>query len=495
MNTYSKDTTANIANIAKNRANLDTLMANGRENITPDSFTGSVFAMESVEDAMTILNGPTGCKFYHSAMVDERVPRSFSFDPLEYNENFYFGQPRIPCTYLDGYDYVYGSEEKLLEIIAEVASRKPEIIGIINTPGAALIGDDLARICQKVDYDGTFVAIENTGFSKSYSFGYQETFKEIIKSVALTNSDGSHHGISSGVCPDLQEEMARFEKSAGACPSLSSELEPEYQEPKKAVNIFGLNIYQKYALENLEAIKEILDDCNIRLNCSLVMDSKSDIEQIGDADLSIVVAEEFGLEIAKFVEDNFGVPYLVLPEGQPVGFDSTESFLKILEEHLGADISKAQEKINRARATSYLQIGRFSSLLGLPKGALFTVKGEGSLVYPMTKWLVSYLGMIPVGISVIDKEDASYVDELAVFLQSHGIKEAVIKDDISNIPAHICFADGNTVNQAVQLGETNCGMEIIMPSLGYLDILPKTLYGYKGCLWILENILNGLRFI
>jgi hypothetical protein len=33
-----------------------------------------------------------------------------------------------------------------------------------------------------------------------------------------------------------------------------------------------------------------------------------------------------------------------------------------------------------------------------------------------------------------------------------------------------------------------------LPSLGYLDITPKTLFGEEGALFLLEQLMNGLRF-
>ena len=35
-------------------------------SIPPDSLTGMIFAMEGMEHTIVLLNGPMGCKFYHS---------------------------------------------------------------------------------------------------------------------------------------------------------------------------------------------------------------------------------------------------------------------------------------------------------------------------------------------------------------------------------------------------------------------------------------------
>jgi nitrogenase molybdenum-iron protein alpha/beta subunit len=82
------------------------------ENTMPDSFSGALFAVEGIRDACTVLNGPTGCKCYHSAISDSQFPREGGGGQLSYGGALYFGMPRIPATYLDGTDYIFSSREK-----------------------------------------------------------------------------------------------------------------------------------------------------------------------------------------------------------------------------------------------------------------------------------------------------------------------------------------------------------------------------------------------
>ena len=111
-------------------------------NITPDGMSGLIFGLEGITDGIVLLNGPSGCKFYHSATSDNQFIRQLEFDPLNYPERWYFGQPRVPCTSLDNGDYVYGSESKLREALTFLRENvKFEILFVVNSPGAALIGD------------------------------------------------------------------------------------------------------------------------------------------------------------------------------------------------------------------------------------------------------------------------------------------------------------------------------------------------------------------
>ena len=123
-------------------------------SITPDSMSGLVFAFEGISKGLVLMNGPTGCKFYHSATSDNQMIRQPEFDPLEYPEFWYFGQPRVPSTFLDRRDYVYGSEDKLSEVITFLEKEIDfDLLAIVNTPGAALIGDDIERIVRESSRD------------------------------------------------------------------------------------------------------------------------------------------------------------------------------------------------------------------------------------------------------------------------------------------------------------------------------------------------------
>jgi nitrogenase molybdenum-iron protein alpha/beta subunit len=154
-------------------------------NITPDSFSGIIFALEGVSRTVVLLNGPTGCKFYHSSVSDNQTIKQFEFDPLNYPEKWYFGQPRVPCTYLDNSDYIYGSKDKLEEALAFLCDNVSfELLCIVNSPGAALIGDDLKGIAERIIQDRPVIIIETPGFSSDVCTGYETAAIELITQIS-----------------------------------------------------------------------------------------------------------------------------------------------------------------------------------------------------------------------------------------------------------------------------------------------------------------------
>ena len=108
-----------------------------------------IFAVEGMKNAIVLLNGPMGCRFYHSTTSQFLSIRPLLYLPagengervrVDYNylNDWFFRQERVPCTYLDGYDYVYSTKDKVsraLEFIRD--SIDFDIIAIVNSPGAA----------------------------------------------------------------------------------------------------------------------------------------------------------------------------------------------------------------------------------------------------------------------------------------------------------------------------------------------------------------------
>ncbi|WP_043922621.1 nitrogenase component 1 [Leadbettera azotonutricia] len=442
-------------------------MNNSFENITPDSLTGALFAVEGIGDACTILNGPTGCKFYHSAISDSQILRNPGYDPLEHLEINHFGQPRIPCTYLDSQDYIFGSGEKLSRIfkstLESAAKKKYRLIGVINSPGAALIGDDIEQFLdstirkpaeEKLRGIPCF-SLENTGFSDSFGVGFQKAMIKILETLPMN----------------------------------------ERNAKPKTVNLLGLTIYQKYYRQNYKTIKKLLELCGIEVIAAPgAGDTTTILSKIPEAALDVIIYPEYAREIALYLETQFGISYICLDEGPPIGFDSIKAFILQICRALNADPNKAIECIEQSRARAFMFLSRFSSLLGLPKGAFFSIKAESSTSYALTKWLCTYLGMIPAAISMNNEIDSIFAEKLKTFLDTINYPEA-LNNSVIETPTHILLGDGNTILELKNKGQKFCGIEIALPALGYLDITEKTLFGDQGALFLLEQILNGLRYV
>lgn len=410
---------------------------NSLKNITPDGVTGAVFALEGIRNSLTLLNGPMGCKFYHSSTSPFLMPRPAlrlpvqeGEAPREVSENYlndwFFRQSQVPCTYLDSHDYVYGTADKVREALLYVREHIGcDFISVVNSPGASLIGDDPRELCAAVFPDTPTAVIESPGFSTSFWEGTDEAILSLLKQAG---------------------------------PKLWGEKKP-HERP--IVNIIGLSLWQKYAEGNRNELKRLLELCGIDLGCVLCGGcTVEDLRRIPDADLNLVLYPELGKESAAWLRVNIGTQAYVC-DAPPIGFDATERLLRELCALLGTDISPVLPELERARALCWFRINGVYTMSGRPNGTLFAVKSLPSEEEALSAFLTDYLGMI----------------------RDNG--------DIADTKAEEVFADANTIGELMLRHREFSGIEIANPTMGYVDVVEKCLLGIRGAMFLTEQVLNG----
>lgn len=464
-------------------------------NITPDSFSGLLFGLEGIRNTIVLMNGPTGCKFYHSATSDNQAPRQMEFDPLNYPELWYFGQPRIPCTYLDKRDYVYGSKEKLVEALRFLKANLPfDLLAIVNSPGAALIGDDLRKIADAEADGRPILTIETPGYSHHIWDGYSALTTRLIDAFSAAPPAAEVPGSASGTAKFTAETL---EATTQAAKSSSGNLSlPGNPAPSgRKVNLLGLSIFHKYYQGDLLELERLLKLCGAEPGCALCCNcSLDEIGRLHEASLNLVVDSAYGVAAAKALKERFGTPYIVC-DGLPIGFRQTEELAAQICGALGTDPAPLITESEKTRARSYIYLSRLNSLSGLPKGAKFAVHGTASQCLGYARCLIQYFGMVADSINVLDSAESGSpaFQQLQQLLEAAGMASALEKD-VLRTDAELVFADGNIIAQLKARHHSFSGVEISLPSLGYTDVVPKTHLGLSGGLLLCEQVINGLRF-
>jgi len=426
-------------------------MPSDDSNVIPDSFTGAIVAIEGIRDAAVLLNGPTGCKFYHGAVSENQMPRTDFLDPLYYSEEFYFGQPRVPVTFLDDYDYVFGATDKLEKILPVVAQKGHGLIGVINSPGAALIGDDLLRFIKNANLPVPCIAVENTGFSQPMASGFQDTVMDVLTRISP----------------------------------------PELPREKGCVNLMGISIFHHHWQGNIAELTTLLQACGIRVNTTICAGcTLAELKNISSAQLNVVVHAEYADALVPFMVEQFKMDSFIPPDGAPVGFKATESWISGVCERLDVNPAPALELIKCARQKSHEALNRFNALTGLPKGATFAVDGDASLALPLATWLYEYLGMVPVSIRVNTGLPES-MDKIESFLQAIDCAEAW-QATMENETPDVVFGSGAVISRLGLCGDPFTGIELSLPVGTYQHVIPKTYMGTQGGLYLIERIINGL---
>ena len=151
-----------------------------QEISTMDGFTGSLMAVESFSDIKAALHGPGGCRQYHAFTSKKCYQRADPKDQGKYWKPFFFGQHRIPCTYIDEADYIHGSEAKLRQAIPIICDVDEGYTVFIKSPGASLIGDNITDLISELGYSKRAMAVEESLVSMPYAFSYDHTIRSIL---------------------------------------------------------------------------------------------------------------------------------------------------------------------------------------------------------------------------------------------------------------------------------------------------------------------------
>ncbi len=429
------------------------MIRNHRDALTwPDGFLGGIHAFEGIEDAATILNAPTGCKLFPARTIELQYPREFDFEEMRYAEEFFFGQARLPCTYLDDYDYVFGSSQKLEYVFGRVADKGYRLVGVLNSPGAALIGDDLDRYLQWSGITIPAVVIDKPDFSLPYDVGWANAVQRTLEVIAPAPMPVDEH----------------------------------------CVNLVGLSIWNKSWDGSIIDLEELLRRCGI--NVHTVLCAGATVEQLRSlrrARCNVVLHDELGSRLGAWMQQQYGMPWVRSPEGAPFGFDATEHWLKLVCEAVGVDSAPGVELINRRRDQACRKLMEFSLETGLPRGASFGVCLDASLALPAVKWMHAYLGMVPAVVQVPD-ESQPLAEALREYLAANGMQDAWNAELDGANPPQAVISNDAIVRRVMVDGKLAAGVAVAMPDTETTEFVQRSVLGTVGPLWVLERLAAGL---
>ena len=225
------------------------------------------------ENILKILISPNGCK-----------------TPVAYDEIRNIDYSLQYCTSLNELEIVTGEIKGLKENIEEIISQNPkiEIIAIISTVVPQIIGMDLESIVENIEetLDIPCVSINTNSFENYYS-GISLTLKSLANKFMLEN-----------------------------------------KKIKSTVNIIGYSPLTFGKIEKLEELFSLIK--SLDLNILTVFSDNLSLEKIKNstsAELNLVLSYE-GLALAKYMEKEFSIPYVIINVVSKYGIENTENILK-----------------------------------------------------------------------------------------------------------------------------------------------------------------------
>ena len=411
----------------------------------PDGFYGSMMAAESLIDGVTILHGPSGCRGFAAAMSSRYVPREFTTKEGE----FFFHRSRIPCTYIDRNDYIYGASEKVEMVLDILKSDETRFAVVLESPGASLIGDKLQDVISSSQFSGKTVCMEKCLMSETFGFGYDATLLQIAK-----------------------------------------KLTDKRKKKEMTVNLVGLPFLSKGCFPLVEELHKILESMGLEVIADIGVACTIDqIERSSEATANICICPEYFGRTGEFYEQEYGIPFVRGPLGAPVGYDAIRAWIEAVADATGCDPSKAMEMVEKEEYNVFRILKSTIGVSELSNYRTFSILSEPSIALPLMLFITRRLHLFPSSIQFLE-HDQVYEKEIEDILTSVS-SETVLNTGFGSEFSDVIFGPGSQSEYLLQNRMCSTSVDISVPSRGYLDIAPKSIIGLDGCRRIVESVLNN----
>lgn len=414
-------------------------MGGGTVRIQPDGTLGAVIASEGLGFTETLVNGAGGCRSRTQIVLRDLIP-SYSPEGQACCRSRYFSrQSRLPCTYLNGDDMVFGCEGKVEAAVGSIEEVSGKGTSMVDTLAASLACSD-----HSLPVGGGPIMPDSDLSMLTFDGGY-----DLMTRTILERSD------------------------------LSGKRE------RRSVNILGYGIADMGWESGMETMTSLLNAMGID-DVMFVGCRNMDPHGISGAELDVMVHPQRSKNTAGYLEDRYGIPYLRPSLGAPVGYAATRNLLIEIGEAMDLDPSPAIALIDRDERKVR------DRLLNLNKGVNslrcrnLCIECESSIAYPLTVWMVSKFGLIPRSIRLVDDE---YLPELREYLANLGFPEA-IDGPVPEEPDTV-FTDGIEVYLGSRRDGASSWIDIRMPFIRNIDLLDRTVIGPRGCRYLLDSLLNN----
>jgi nitrogenase molybdenum-iron protein beta chain len=427
---------------------------------------GAIVTLSALPKAVPIVHASGGCAGTLSGTYNLASG---------YKGSGYCGGTMIPTSNIVENDIVFGGEDRLEEqIINTVKIIDADLYFVVTGCQVEIIGDDAVGVTHRFKDDKATVLAANTpGFLGDSFKGYDVVLSTIAAEL----------------------------------------IEKKEIKNKNTVNILGIVPGQDvFYRGNIREVKRLLNQLSLKVN-TFFGDEES-IEKIrnyGDASLTVVFSENYGIETARVFEEKHDIPYITTD--LPIGATRTEAFLYKVGERLGIKSTVIADLIAEERKYYYSYIERILDIytdLDFQRYAI--VSADTNYAFPLTSFLADDLGWIPHIVVIHDDIDDLRKKEYKLKFKQLGSEtkpKVVFELQAGQLLSHVrkSWKHNNndkyydTLSPAFLVGSSleastaqNLGagfLPVVFPVTNRA-VLDRGYTGYKGGLTLTEDIISAL---
>nr|WP_246495962.1 nitrogenase component 1 [Methanocalculus chunghsingensis] len=298
------------------------------------TLTGVLSVTCFLQDAVTVIHGPTGCTHHNASLLHASLA-----------ENDCFDIPLLVSSNVSEEEVIFGGEGALMQAIRSAESYNPSLICVVSTCIAETIGDDTAAVCRE-SRGVPVVHIPGSGFlGGGFSDGIQNALMSLMD---LSSPD--LHSTEEGV-------MIVGEKN------LEYEAEENYAEVARLLSLLDID-------SGLRFVRRMpAGDCSRISSARYAILRDPSLDPIGSA-----LSSRFGTEIIS---------------GFPLGLEGSLRFLRQAGDMAGIDALPA---IRDEEGMQDDLVATFSDLAGISVSINTSMADPG--VLQVARTVMDSLGMV-----------------------------------------------------------------------------------------------------
>lgn len=272
------------------------------------SAAGAVDIGYFIEGMDILLHSPDSCAYIFSSFHD----RMSTVDPSYRRIAFVPSGDRMNCTGLTDADSIFGGSRKLDSKLDEMISAGSRDIMVITTCMAGIIGDDVRKVVKDAEDRHPGVRI------------------------TLVKCDGNMTGHMGEGLYLATRAMFRY---------IDQAVVPD----RGSVNILSMSFMRLSYKNRIEALEELLDLFDLRINCMFIGGCTIDqIVNLKRGSMNLVVSDiPLARQVAEELDQYCGIAYLMAPA--PTGLKKTCEWLRALGKALGRT-DTAEKAVHEVRS-------------------------------------------------------------------------------------------------------------------------------------------------
>ncbi|WP_371379690.1 nitrogenase component 1 [Sporomusa aerivorans] len=310
---------------------------------------GAIVTIASLPRAIPIVHASGGCTTMLSGTYNQAGG---------YRGSGYCSGHMTPTSNVVEKDIVFGGEERLEEQITHTLKIiDGDLYFVVTGCQVEIIGDDAVGVARRFQDSKLPVLAANTpGFSGNGFKGYDAVLSTLAAEFIV----------------------------------------PKAVKDAKTVNILGIMPGQDvFYRGNIRGIQRLLKKLGIKANTFFGDDESIEkIRNYGDAALTIVFSDKYGIDTAKVFEEQHNIPYISVD--LPIGETRTDAFLRKIGERLGIETVTVETLIAEEKRYYYSYLERFLDIYGdidLQRYAI--VSADINYAFPLISFLADDLGWVP----------------------------------------------------------------------------------------------------